>query len=330
VGCSVARTEEGDDERPKAPSQLDSALKLVKLLAILLSGCWALFQFLSFQSQSNRILLKQQEIAKQQSDVNLQIATATQQATIAQATIAAQQANFTLKTQQAEKELREQELKYTVEEKRLDAQSKQLEVISRTTYKAAKQTRWEARELRDGLLQVVYHPGITNASQEAFEVSSIEVSVYAGYINPVINETANPSQLEDAEARTDSKPIVIDPPHHGEKIGRDGAITWRRIAARTSVYWEAASDIRYSVRRPYEVDSFGTGVWKSGEEVQFEPEVLIDPKGIDFIAFSVRMIFNRNRKDEDNWWFSDWRPVTALLGHDHTEKAPTLAQTPSK
>src|SRR5947209_2307383 len=135
-----------NDEQLKPASWLDSTFKLVKLLAIIVSGCWALFQFLSFQSESNRILLKQQEIAKEQSNLNLQIATATQQAIIAQAKINAEQANFTLKTQQAENELREQELKYTVEEKRLETQSKKLTIISRTTYKAAQQSRWVAHE----------------------------------------------------------------------------------------------------------------------------------------------------------------------------------------
>jgi hypothetical protein len=331
----VTVPDDDNDDQSKPPSRLDSILKLVKLLAIIVSGCWVLFQFLSFQSESNRISLKQQEIAKEQSNLNLQIATATQQATISQAKMSAEEAELTLRTQQAEKELRELELKYTVDEKRLDAQSKKLTIISRTTYKAAKQSRWVARELRDGLIQVLYHPGITNASEESFEVSSIAVNVYAGYINPEAEGNSvrvRHIPLQDEEGGAALRQLVVSPPRYGEQVRTEGAVTWRRIASRASVYSEALSNPRasYFISQPYEFDSFGTGVWKSGEEVQFEPEVLIDPKGIDFIGFSVRMIFNRREKDEDDWWFSDWQPLTALLNHDHTEKGPSSVQASGK
>jgi hypothetical protein len=295
-----------EDVQVKYPSWLDSTLKLVNLLAIIISGCWVLFLFLSFQSESNRVLLKQQEIAKEQSVLNLQIAKATQEATIAQAKITAAQAEFTLKTQQAQKDLREKELKYAVEEHRLEAKSKQLAIVSRTTYRTAKLSKWEAHEVRDGVLQVIYHPGITNASEEPFEVSLIEVNVYAGYVNPEFRGLGEKNLSH----------VVTGPPAYGAERAVQGAVTWRRIAARTSVYSPAAATLRATkvfIAEPSEIDSFGTGIWKSGEQVDFEPEVLIDPRDMDFIGVSVRMIFNRGQRDEDKWRFADWRPLKTLL-----------------
>ena len=60
-------------------------------------------------------------------------------------------------------------------------------------------------------------------------------------------------------------------------------------------------------------DQFGTGTWKSGEEIEFEPRFIVAANPTDYVAFSVHIVINRGRRDEDHWWFAEYEPLAVVL-----------------
>jgi hypothetical protein len=320
---------EGTEKKEKI-ALLDSVLKLVQIVAVLASGLWILYQFVTYQKAANllqykqqELQYKQQELAAKQSEFNLRTAEAAEKANLAQITLAAQQAEFTLKTEEAQKELRDTELKYAVEGKQIENASNKAKLLSTTTYRASKSSLITAREVSPGLYEVILTPHIRNIGETEFEVSLIIVDCYLGKLNSKLapglplrvfrqNEAGNKAEDEQAER------VISDPPSrwHGPRPG--SAVEWQLVATATSIYSPAYEDVGWRLEgAKAHLDAFGTGPWKTGEEVDFQPRFIINAVSSDFVGFSVHMLFNRGRNEEDIWVFGESEPLTVALNNEN-------------
>jgi hypothetical protein len=299
---------------------LDSLLKFVQIMAVLFSGLWVLYQFLSFQREANRLSFKQQELATQQSEFNLRTQQAAEKANLAQITLAAQQAEFTLQTQRSQKELRDQDLKYSVESKRLENESSRVALISKTTYRASRSSTLIARLLSNGLYEIILNPGIKNVGDTTFEVSLIIVDSYVGQINP---ELVSKPMVGIPRARMSQnllRRVVTDPPGRWHQ-SVPGAVDWHLVATSASAYSMAYEDVLrwYSDGDP-DTNQFGTGPWKPGEEVDFRPRLIVSAGPTDYVGFSVHIIVNRAKTEDDIWWFAEYEPLEVALKNESLPK----------
>src|SRR5271165_91698 len=211
-------------------SRLEAVFKLVQILAILASGLWALYQFLSFQRQANSLSYKQQELATKQSELNLHTQEAAEKATLAQTELAAQQAQFTLQTQQSQRDQRNKELEYAVEAKRLENESSKVSLMSKTTYRVSRASVLVAHELTGGLYEVILKPGIKNAAESAFEVSLIIVDYYIGTVDPdLLSSPVQHASSDDPIRGAPLRQLVTDPPGRWHMHRPDGAIRWHQV-----------------------------------------------------------------------------------------------------
>ena len=99
--------------------RLKTIAGIIKVLAVVASGCWIIFQYLTFNRQANQLTLKQQDLATQQASFTLQSQQAAQSAAMKQTELAVQQAALSLDIQRTQRTMRDKELVYDVETKRL-------------------------------------------------------------------------------------------------------------------------------------------------------------------------------------------------------------------
>jgi hypothetical protein len=324
-----------------------SIMDYAKLLTLLVSGCWALYQFIGYERYEREATLEQQRLSIRQGQLSFDTQKATQAATIQQQGLVAQQAQFTLDTQKAQQTLRDRELQYTLESERLSNEQKQFEIKAKNTYSAHDSAVIYAKKISPGIYEIDLAPEIKNTSETSFEVSMILVDIYVGKLDTAELDKAAKSQ----EAEALSSPIVdalwsfpLDDSDQSAEVplfgppGRwsgphvfNGGIKWRRVGTTGSVYSQAqkhfgkpfveelaAKELKLS---HLNIDGSGTGLWKPGEVVAFSPQFLVRAEDSNYISFSVHLCFNRCARDEDLWWSSYTRSISDLIANgDNSQK----------
>jgi hypothetical protein len=338
----------------EAPSQSDSsaqasqqnhrvetALKLTQLLAILVSGCWALYTYLTFQTKANDASLQQQRLATQQAEITLNSQKATEAANIEQAKLAAQQAKLTFDIQNAQKALKEQELRFEVQSKRLsnentrlmlqiqkeqraqrakeleyDVELKRLSVRQKSTSRFSTNFSLSAKTLMNDSVMFTFDPNMVVTSDVQVQMTVILVDVYRGALsrNATHDRMASPASQHPSMAT-----IVCPPPGRWIMTGcPDGAITWSRVGSYGSYYQDGLRNLNRSFswildRSDIKSIDLGAGPWNPGDRIFYQLKFILDVKSDDFVGVSVHYLVNDATKPEDIYWYEYYKNVADLL-----------------
>ncbi|HTB11531.1 MAG TPA: hypothetical protein VK752_08170 [Bryobacteraceae bacterium] len=341
------------DENPAAGDKqalAETALKLAQMIAIIASGCWVIYTYLSFQRNANELTLKQQELSTKQAEFALNSQRATEETTLQQTKVSLDQARLQLDIQNSQRALRERELNYDIEAKKLDNDlRKQKQASEDLTLRQRSMSRFSTdfalriKNLPDGRIELTFDPGLKVTSEVGLQMTVIRADIFHGRVVEKMPRSDNKNVSQGSEgARSDGKTVaspsdvtsdstrairICPPPRRSGSTCNGGAVAWSKVGTFGSIYPpgvaalapNAAAHLQYTLADPEPFERYGPGAgpWKPGERIPIELKFLLYASAEDFVGVSVELLINDAKSDEDVCWYELHGRVADLLASTH-------------
>jgi hypothetical protein len=319
----------------------ESLLNTVQALAIVIGGCWVMYQYLTHERELANVSLEQQrlstaqakalastqvaaenarlrqlELANKQAEVALSRQHEAQELAVEQQRLSNEQSRLTLQINESQRSLRHDELAKTVELLKHDVQLKRLqeiktqrEVDNSGRYKFERTfslTSAKERDINEKTAEyaVRFSFDFANRSDLPFEISVFIIDYYVGM------------PLSDTDTTTAVRPISLPRDRWNPGRTEDGALLWQHVGATGSIHAEAVG--RITEPWDYVIEGVhlgmgpgGTGVVKPGLTLGSDDTYLVRaPKG-GYIAFVMSYCFERCKNNDDLYSITKWTTLDA-------------------
>jgi len=309
----------------------------VQAVAIVVGGCWVVFQYFSHDRDRQGLALEQQRLANIQAEAVAQTSRQAEEARLSQLTLGNKQAETALLAQRKSQELsleqqrltneqaslmlrisetqqrlRREELEQTVRLQQQDIDLKRLQqskaehdLSYSSRYRFEDKFKIEHRKVRDvddtvGEYEVDHSFDFVNRSEVELEMSLFILDYYIGL--PVANQAAGPFVM----------PLGTPRDRWNPSSQQKGAYFWRRLGSTGAIYAEAIGRIPL----PWNVvvddlelirGGAGTGVLKTEQRLSYSDAYIVRAPRNAYVAFMMSWCFNRCTNNDD--LYSDFSSV---------------------
>ncbi|MBL9190132.1 MAG: hypothetical protein JNK23_21810 [Opitutaceae bacterium] len=262
---------------------------IVQVLAIVVGGCWCLYQFFTFQKRNAELQNNGHELTLKQNQLAYEIQG--RQVDLRQA-----QLNHEVALKIQEVELAKLKV---VQEKQTIENSNEYKFTRNSSIGA---TRIRKLDDKHGLFKVSYGIELKNISSKGFEISGF---ILDGFIGSIRSEIANVSSKA-------PKVVVQGVPENRWNSGSEysTAVNWVRVITIGSVHADAIGKISYPWHRAFtdpniKAGSGMTGYWRPGQSVSFSETFFVRARYGETFSIVANLCFERAKQNNDLWWRAD-------------------------